>query len=358
MIANRSDEHIPTLAGVVTIDERITASTERVNNVTGEIFPTSTEGVKTEGMSTLAERVITDEHMLTSTKVVKTVERMSTLTDGVKTDEPITTQSMPYQRLLLSKQVCKNKIMLRGRTVGQLPTLLVDDKHKLLYCLLPKSGSSNWNRIMLGLGGRFNMTAAMNLSDYYIHTQSNQNRLANYSQAEITHKLKYYTKFMFVREPMERLVSAYKDKFSSSSVFYRETIGKYIIKAHRVNASDESLKRGHDVTFSEFVRFLLTQNKLGNPLDWHWDLQSRVCKPCLVDYDFIGKQETFTEDIAELFKMTHIENVFIENNYKSKNTTSDSMQQTFADITDREKRQLIEMYFVDYTMFGYPAPRV
>ena len=161
---------------------------------------------------------------------------------------------------------------------------------------------------------------------------------------------------MFVREPMERLVSAYNDKFSSSNVFYHNKIGKHIIKAHRVNASDESLKRVHDVTFSEFVRYLLTQHQLGIPLDWHWDLQSRVCKPCLVDYDFIGTQETFTEDTEELFKMTHIENVFIEKNYQSKNTTSDSIEQTFADITDHEKRQLIDMYSVDYAMFGYPVP--
>ena len=278
-----------------------------------------------------------------------------------KSDEHISTlatQSMSSQRLLLAKQVCNNKTMLRRRTASHLPTLIVEDKHKLLYCLLPKAGCTNWNRIMIGLSGRFNMSTAMNLSEDYIHKRTNQNRLANHSPTQLTYKLRSYTKFMFVREPMERLVSAYKDKFVKPNTYYPKAVGKRIIKAHRVNASDESLKRGHDVTFSEFVRFLLTQNKLGNPLDWHWDLQSRVCKPCLVDYDFIGTQETITKDTEELIRIAHIENVFSEKKVKSKKTTSDIIQETFIGITDHEKRQLIEMYSVDYAMFGYPIPTV
>ena len=264
------------------------------------------------------------------------------------------------QRLLSTKQVCDSKPGKIEAVIikKHLPKLIVEDKHKLLYCSLPKSGSTNWKRILFVLSGRLNMTTAMNLSKGVINTQaSRMMTLAHHSQEEITNKLRSYTKFMFVREPMERLISAYKDKFVYPNTYYPKAVGKRIIKAHRVNASDESLKRGHDVTFSEFVRFLLRQNKLGNPLDWHWDLQSRVCKPCLVDYDFIGTQETITKDTEELIRIAHIENIFSELTAKKKNTTSAIIRETFVNITAQEKRQLIEMYSVDYTMFGYPAPK-
>lgn len=60
--------------------------------------------------------------------------------------------------------------------------------------------------------------------------------------------------------------------------------GRIIIRKYRPNASNESLTRGDDVTFSEFVRYLgdYRPGKYVAPLDAHWRPYSELCLPCLV----------------------------------------------------------------------------
>ena len=76
--------------------------------------------------------------------------------------------------------------------------IAVDDKNKILFCALQKVASRTWLRLLkdvLGIKGkRWEVIP----------------RLSEYSEEEMSFKLKTYFKFFFVREPLERLLSAYK----------------------------------------------------------------------------------------------------------------------------------------------------
>ena len=111
--------------------------------------------------------------------------------------------------------------------------------------------------------------------------------------------LKNYFTFLFVRDPMERVVSAYMSKFVKNNKYFYRTYGRGIIKLYRPNAAKEAYKTGSGVTFPEFSRHVVETRKLR---DEHWQAFDKLCHPCAVKYDFIGRFENVYEDASYLIK--------------------------------------------------------
>lgn len=82
--------------------------------------------------------------------------------------------------------------------------------------------------------------------------------LFRFTLAEIQYRLQTYFKFIFVRDPLDRLLSAYVDKFQyGDNPLFTWKFGRHIIAKYRLNASNESLTRGHDVRHDEFVKYVI-----------------------------------------------------------------------------------------------------
>uniref|UniRef100_A0A452H385 Carbohydrate sulfotransferase n=1 Tax=Gopherus agassizii TaxID=38772 RepID=A0A452H385_9SAUR len=102
----------------------------------------------------------------------------------------------------------------RVLTPNDLKHLVVDENHEMIYCYVPKVACTNWKRVMMVLTGRGKYSDPMEIPANEAHISSNLKTLNQYSIPEINHRLKSYMKFLFVREPFERLVSAYRNKFT------------------------------------------------------------------------------------------------------------------------------------------------
>ena len=108
---------------------------------------------------------------------------------------------------------------------------------------------------------------------------------------------------MIVRDPLERILSAYKNKFTLSyNTYFHTRYGRKIIRKYRKNPSAESLEKGHDVTFQEFIQYLLDP-KTPRPFNEHWRPISELARPCEIQYDVIGKYETMSEDVQYILKV-------------------------------------------------------
>ena len=105
--------------------------------------------------------------------------------------------------------------------------------------------------------------------------------------------LSSYYKFMVVRHPLTRLVSAYNDKIIGGGD--RQGFQPVI----RVIRQQHNKAENTTVTFSDFLEYILELSP--RRLNQHWRPISMVCDPCHVEYDKIIKLETQKEDLREIF---------------------------------------------------------
>lgn len=243
-------------------------------------------------------------------------------------------------------------------TRRQASRVFVEDGSRLLYCEVPKAGCSNWKRVLMVLGGNANSTQG--IPHNVAHYANNLHRLENFDHAGIAERLRSYTKVLFVREPFERLVSAFRDKFESPNSYYHPVFGRAIISRYRTNATPAALRTGAGVTFREFIQYLLdVRRPVG--MDIHWEPVSQLCNPCLLRYNFIGKFESIETEANFLLRSIGAPSNLTFPKFKDRNpdaerTSSKITQSYFAQLNSTERQKAYDFYYKDYLMFNYPKP--
>lgn len=96
--------------------------------------------------------------------------------------------------------------------------------------------------------------------------------------------LKRFFKLIFVRELLDRLISAYKDRLLKHAPRY---LNIKIVDASRPRDTEEQENNG--VTFPEFIHYYTDNESRRDP---HWQQYEKLCHPCSIDYDFIGHFDT------------------------------------------------------------------
>ncbi|XP_062404576.1 carbohydrate sulfotransferase 8-like isoform X2 [Sardina pilchardus] len=284
----------------------------------------------------------------------------SSSTDPSFSQSPLDLSRVLEARRRLVREICakyKTKVP-QNITPQRVSRIFVEDKHKILYCEVPKAGCSNWKRVLMVLSGVANNVTA--IKHNAVHYGNHIRQLDSYNREGIAYRLQNYTKVLFLREPLERLVSAYRDKFENPNHYYHPVFGRPIIARYRLNASKEALRTGSGVTFPEFMQYLLDVHKPVG-MDIHWMPANHLCHPCLVDYDFIGKFETMGEEANfVLQRIGAPANLnfpsFKDRSPSSERTSSKIMQQYFAQLNAGDLQRAYDFYYMDYQMFNYSKP--
>lgn len=238
---------------------------------------------------------------------------------------------------------------LQRKTVLQ--HILVNDEYGFLYCYVPKVACSNWKRVMKVLSGA--------LKNVKVNVKMNHRSdlvfLSSLKPDQIRYRLQHYFKFMFVREPMERLLSAYRNKFGEIESYQRK-YGVEIVKRYRKKASKHSLVAGDDVTFAEFVRYLLDEDV--ERMNEHWMPVYNLCQPCAVSYDYIGYYEHLERDSERLLeKIGAPPDVhFPERQSWYKPVTAQTLHYYLCSLPQKLLRELLPKYILDFSLFSYPLP--
>lgn len=266
----------------------------------------------------------------------------------------ITLEMREFRQRIAAK--CRNGEMSATNPHNStLTNILVSNQYKTLFCFVPKVACGNWKRIFLVLNGQFNTTAE--ISGPTAHDSGLLDTLDKYSTEEIEHKLQTYKKIVFIREPLERLLSAYRNKFTASyHKRFRQRYAKAIIKKYRKNLTE--VPDEDHVTLNEFVKYLI-HLRPKDRLDVHWELQHKLCTPCSINYDFIGKYESLRSDAARTLSiMGASEKVTFPDIGKRREgqDTKTLMKKFYSQISEREFLQLREIYNKDYEIFEYRKP--
>ena len=166
--------------------------------------------------------------------------------------------------------------------------MFVNDRYKSIGCLIPKTACSSWKFTMVKVSGEIDMAKVdhATLHDNAFMHSMGWRLLSTYSAVGIRHRLKTYFKFITVRHPFDRLVSAYKDKLGAMAGRYLGGLhARRIKQRYRAVNVTTGHRPGGRVTFAEFIRYVLDTEPQN--LDVHWRDYGRLCDPCRVHYDYV-----------------------------------------------------------------------
>ncbi|XP_024864285.1 carbohydrate sulfotransferase 12-like [Kryptolebias marmoratus] len=271
-------------------------------------------------------------------------------------------------RKQLVQEQCREhkKANLKGNSLedlsqSKLKNFIVDDKHGIIYCYIPKVACTNWKRVLYALNQGEPYPDLVSIKSSTVHKQFKFTLLNDYSRTEIKAKLRHYTKFLFVRDPFVRLVSAYRDKFLRNDPYFYENYGRNMLRLYNNQPdppkTEKAFRLGIRPSFYNFIQYLLDpQTERSAPFEPHWRQMHRLCHPCLIEYDFIGHQETLQDDAQELLKMLKLEDSITFPSAYENVTSHDSLLNWFRAVPLEDRRKLYEVYEEDFRLFGYRRP--
>jgi len=244
--------------------------------------------------------------------------------------------------------------LTRGQSITLFKHMIVDDALQLIYCYIPKVGCSNWRRVMHVLAGKYKRVEDIDIKKMkYFDFKF----LSDYNPEEIDYRLKNYFKFMFVRHPLNRLFSAWDNKFRNNVPQIHKAFGILIVEKYRKNPPPHP--QGNDVTLVEYFKYLV--NTSNTELNEHWMPSFELCQPCYVDYNYIGKFEGMGNEATTLLKLLGLsENVtypapppFVI----ASQLPDDAKIEEWHKVSPKLFQKVLKKYTLDFSLFGYSMPQ-
>jgi len=144
-------------------------------------------------------------------------------------------------------------------------------------------------------------------------------------------------RFTFVRDPIPRVESAYVDKI------VRQTNDRWRNKVRRVLRLPQDYDE--ELTFDQFVAALEAQEPIR--MDPHWRPQHLNLMHPLIEYDFVGRLETFGADLARVREATGLPDVPVPMRNRTKREGS------LFDGRPELLRKVRDIYATDLELYGY-----
>ncbi|XP_043214875.1 carbohydrate sulfotransferase 12-like isoform X2 [Amphibalanus amphitrite] len=253
---------------------------------------------------------------------------------------------------------------------------------KALACLVNKVASTSLLGTLLKLEGRGVPVYTNSLSSPHADAA-----ILRPEPGELEMARQKYIKVMFVRHPMDRLISAYEDKVMranhTSLLALREAIfaahqHRFILKkaitmysnypdkkdelskayyAELADYKKETERRNNVPTFQEFLDFILSGQLTGDSFDSHWTPYWRQCAPCHMNYDVIGKLETGTDDFKYLWHLLGIYKTvgipWLHGERRPASALDGRLRAYLGPLRRDSVQQLRRLFRPDFHMFGY-----
>ena len=221
--------------------------------------------------------------------------------------------------------------------------LLYDDHYRIIYCYVPKTGCTNMKQAFAVMNGLIREEELHDINPdhpllFRVH------RLADLSNEQRQYRLENYHKFMTVRNPMERLVSAYRNKLDNDkTVDYFKALQINIIRNYRKKRkyvkNKARLKTALHPAFTEFIDFMV-ETPFGN-MDDHFLPVTNICQPCSIYYDFFANFQLLSYDIEKIFHLLDIPRSYYRHSVEHPSQpTQQLVSEYFSQLTDEQMMRL------------------
>lgn len=243
--------------------------------------------------------------------------------------------------------------------------ILVDDKHRTLYCNIPKVACTTWKTVMTNLSANFPEPMPPDGERLPVHSRNylrnkNIRPLEDYYPGDIRYRLDNYFTFMVVRHPLDRVVSAFRDKMDLNDpqtndhwmFIQREIIQRYRTGENYTRVKNLTELAYSPIGFQEFVRYALNHF----PTDRHWRTFYESCLPCTIRYDKIVKMETMEKDADDVLQIMGIpadQRKIPHFNSNGGERSSEMYKSYLKSLTNKDMGDLLAVYNTDMQLFGY-----
>lgn len=152
-----------------------------------------------------------------------------------------------------------------------------------------------------------------------------------------------FVKFCFVRNPYERLLSAYLNK---------------VVKRHKDTYNSLLCHLGRDqtdldfeITFDQFVS-IIEETPICS-LNPHWRQQYYQTFQDSFEFDFVGRLESFNEDLNKLGAMMSVDfDPYVESWDRHKTGSGEKLKEYYPDSL---RKRVYRLYEIDFDTFGYSS---
>ena len=265
------------------------------------------------------------------------------------------------RRLLIKKTCSENKDRYNNMRIDAYKIFAMVTR-RLVWCPVYKAASTNW------------MKNIPRLSHYTAEQVARQNMKKNNRQANtlaraivpyipphpLAKVLAVIPKpVLFIRNPFNRLLSAYRDKLERYNKYYFNKYGKDIVQRYRQEGIEKfgaqvAGRKGSEPTFWEFVKAVLDTGLMYE----HWKPVITLCSACAegMKFDFVIKFENLAAEeryLTERLGITTLVKQRWENKNLAGNMTQEIRDMYFNMLSEEEIWQLYTMYQMDFQMFGY-----
>ena len=183
-----------------------------------------------------------------------------------------------------------DKIYANARTVFVIP------EYKLIFITFPKVACSEWKRMFMRINGNPNWCKIRGFNAH--DPEKNKISILSEYSTEIATAMMtspIWTRAVFVREPKERVLSAFLDKSLREDYFAKKCCDKI------PNEEDKVTCKQNQKIFKSFLHFVSEYPDIC--FDVHWEAQvTKVDKKWWPYIDFIGQQSNLLEDSKKLLE--------------------------------------------------------
>jgi hypothetical protein len=184
-----------------------------------------------------------------------------------------------------------------------------------------------------------------------VHDMGQEMQLAAFSLPEIATILDSpkWLRFAFVRNPYDRLFSAWKDKVTNPAEPYYHPLHERLGELYGPTRQDSAHP---PLAFRNFVDFVLDGPDDPWRFDAHWAVQVDLLWFDLIDFDVVGRFETFSSDFARILARLNAPQTVLQLARKVTNATA---KIPLAAAYDQPlATRVFEHYRRDFTAFDYP----
>ena len=256
------------------------------------------------------------------------------------------------------------------------PYLMISEEHRFLFCGIPKVGLTEWLHLFLRVTGdsAWNTTRPWDYVHYTAKRQAFSMKKLQISAQRWDEIMRDpgFVKAVFLRDPAERILSAFMDKFvcgnpttwgpcASSSSAARSAQALVARKTRYTKAFLDVTRRTGNLSFSDFVSL---QN-LSSTVDLHWRLQTNVCGFGHIPYNFVGDFGRVQEHARALLRLVGLWDTFGAHDWPgggdgsmfSRNTTQSkhftgASERVAMLFTPRLLRKVEDEYRADYAVIN------